>query len=110
MTKAGIVENILFQLGFSKKEYFDLLESVIPIIKFTFEDGVDIKILDFGNFKVKQKKDRIDRNPVTGYTLTIEARRVLTFKPSTKLKYHLNKSSIMKYQVIHFAQVKLVMT
>lgn len=91
MTKKDLAEKIQSQLGFSKKESIDLLESLLSIIKSTLEDGVSIKIHGFGNFEVKQKRNRIGRNPQTGEALTIEARRVLTFKPGTVLRQAVNK-------------------
>ena len=60
-------------------------------MKSTLEQGETLKISGFGNFVVKQKKDRRGRNPQTGETLTIESRRVLTFKPSALLKEAINK-------------------
>jgi integration host factor subunit alpha len=91
VTKADIVERINSELGFSKKESLDLLESVISIMKTTLESGENLKISGFGNFIVKQKADRRGRNPQTGEALTIEARRVLTFKPSPLLRDAINK-------------------
>ena len=91
VTKADIVERINSELGFSKKEALDLLEGVISIMKNTLESGENLKISGFGGFIVRQKKDRRGRNPQTGETLTIEARRVLTFKPSPLLRDAINK-------------------
>ncbi len=91
MTKAEIVERINSELGFSKKESLDLLESVISIMKTTLESGENLKISGFGSFTVKQKADRRGRNPQTGEALTIEARRVLTFKPSALLRHAINQ-------------------
>lgn len=53
--------------------------------------GEKIKITGFGNFEIKQKADRRGRNPQTGETITIEARRILAFKPSNILKQAVNK-------------------
>lgn len=91
MTKADIVERISAATGFSKKESADMLETVFSIMKNTLEAGEKIKVSGFGNFEIKQKKDRKGRNPQTGEAITIEARRVLTFKPSTILKQAINK-------------------
>jgi integration host factor subunit alpha len=91
MTKSDLVERIHTNTGFSKKDSADILESVFSIIKNTLEAGEKIKIAGFGNFEVKQKRDRVGRNPQTGETITIEARRILTFKPSTLLKQAINK-------------------
>ncbi|MDR3579961.1 MAG: integration host factor subunit alpha [Oryzomonas sp.] len=91
MTKADIVERIMTSTGFSKMESFDMFELVFSIMKSTLENGEDIKISGFGKFEVKQKQGRRGRNPQTGEDLTIEARRVLTFKPSTILRKVINQ-------------------
>jgi integration host factor subunit alpha len=91
MTKADLVEMIHQTIGFTKKESADMLETVLSIMKDTLESGEKLKISGFGNFEVKQKNDRRGRNPQTGETITIEARRVLTFKPSTLLRQAINR-------------------
>ena len=83
MTKADIVERIHQRIGFSKKESAEMVETVFGLLKLTLESG-------FGNFVVKQKADRRGRNPQTGETITIKARRILTFKPSQVLKSAIN--------------------
>jgi len=90
MTKADIVENVSDRCGISKKDSIELVELVFSILKNTLEIGEDIKISGFGKFEVKSKHARKGRNPQTGDTITIEARRILTFKPSTILKYNIN--------------------
>ncbi len=91
MTKSDIIERIHTKTGFSKKDSTAILESIFSLMKSTMESGEKIKIAGFGNFEVKQKADRRGRNPQTGETITIEARRILTFKPSTVLKTAINK-------------------
>ena len=91
MTKADIAERIQSATGFTKKESSELLEAVFSIMKNTLEAGENLKISGFGNFVVKQKKDRRGRNPQTGESITIEARRILSFKPSHVLKANINK-------------------
>lgn len=93
MTKADIVERIHHQVGFLKKESAEVVESVFSILKDTLESGEKIKIAGFGNFVVKQKADRRGRNPQTGDTITINARRILTFKPSQVLKSAINSET-----------------
>ena len=93
MTKADIVERIHQKIGFSKKESAEMVETVFSILKSTLEEGEKIKIAGFGNFVVKQKADRRGRNPQTGETITIDARRILTFKPSQVLKSAINSSA-----------------
>jgi integration host factor subunit alpha len=90
MTKADLVEKIHTTVGFTKKESAEMLETVFRIMKNTLEAGEKLKISGFGNFEIKQKKDRRGRNPQTGETITIAARRVLTFKPSTLLRKAIN--------------------
>lgn len=90
MTKADIVEKVANKLGFTKRESQDLVESVFSLLKSTLESGENIKISGFGKFEVKQKKDRRGRNPQTGESITIEARRILSFKPSTLLRTAVN--------------------
>ena len=91
MTKADITERIHSELGFSKKESIELLESVLSLMKSTLESGEKIKISGFGNFEVKQKKDRKGRNPQTGEAMTIVARKITSFKPSAILKDKINE-------------------
>jgi integration host factor subunit alpha len=91
MTKADIAERIQAGIGLKKKESVEMIEAVFSIMKSTLERGETLKISGFGNFVVKQKKDRRGRNPQTGETITIESRRILTFKPSALLKDAINK-------------------
>ena len=91
MTKADLAEKIQSVAGCTKKESAEMLETVFSIIKDTLEKGEDLKLSGFGKFEVKRKADRRGRNPMTGEAITIESRRVLTFKPSTLLRQALNK-------------------
>mgnify|MGYP002476456783 FL=1 len=75
----------------TQKESAEMVEAVFSIMKSTFETGETLKISGFGSFVVKQKNDRRGRNPQTGEAINIEARRILTFKPSTVLRDAINK-------------------
>jgi integration host factor subunit alpha len=90
MTKADIIEKINATTGLSKKDSAVMMESVFTIMKESLEAGETIKISGFGNFEVTQKAARKGRNPQTGEAITIEARKVLTFKPSTVLRQAVN--------------------
>lgn len=90
MTKADIIERVAEKCDITKKEAIDMVESVFSILKNTLESGEDIKISGFGKFEVKSKHARRGRNPQTGDDITIAARRILTFKPSTILKSSIN--------------------
>ena len=91
MTKAEIVQAVYTKLGgFSKKESADLVDLVFETMKETLGRGEKIKISGFGNFVVREKNARKGRNPQTGEEILLDARRVLTFKPSQVLKNALN--------------------
>lgn len=90
MTKADICERISSNIGISKKEAAEMVEVVFDIMKNTLESGENLKISGFGKFEVKQKKDRKGRNPQTGESITIEARKILSFKPSVLLRSAIN--------------------
>lgn len=90
MTKADIVEKVYQKIGFSKKEASELVEMVFDQLKDKLCDGDKVKISGFGNFVVREKKERVGRNPQTGDQIKISARRVLTFRPSQVLKAILN--------------------
>ncbi len=91
MTKADIVHAVYSKLGgFSKKEAADLVDLVFETMKETLGRGEKIKISGFGNFVLRDKRQRQGRNPQTGEPITITARRVLNFKASQLLKQSLN--------------------
>src|SRR3954451_382715 len=92
MTKADIVEALYEKVGFSKKEAADLVEMVFDTLKGTLAQGQKIKISGFGNFVVREKRSRVGRNPQTGESIEISARRVLTFRPSQVLRAEVNSS------------------
>lgn len=94
MTKADIVEKVYLKIGFSKKEASELVEMVFDQLKNVLCDGDKVKISGFGNFVVREKNERIGRNPQTGEQIKISARRVLTFRPSQVLKAILNGEDI----------------
>jgi integration host factor subunit alpha len=90
MTKAEIVERVFEKARIAKKDSTELVEAVFDIMKSTLESGEPLKISGFGSFVVKQKADRKGRNPQTGEEITIEARRVLSFKPGSALRQQIN--------------------
>src|SRR6266496_5100638 len=91
MTKADIVQVVYSRLGgFSKKESADIVDMVFEMMKETLGRGEKIKISGFGNFVLRDKRQRPGRNPQTGDPIKISERRVLTFKASQILKQALN--------------------
>ena len=89
LTKTEIIEQIT-ELGFSKKESAELFKSLLEIIKSSLENGEDVLVSGFGKFQVKDKAPRRGRNPATNDDMFLDARRVVTFKCSGKLKRRLN--------------------
>ena len=91
MTKAEIVQALYTKVGgFSRKESADLVDLVFDMIKETLGRGEKIKVSGFGNFVLRDKRQRPGRNPQTGQPIKITERRVLTFKASQILKQVLN--------------------
>jgi integration host factor subunit alpha len=91
MTKAEIVQALYARVGgFSKKESADIVDLVFEMLKETLSKGEKIKISGFGNFVLRDKRQRPGRNPQTGDPIKISERRVLTFKASQILKQALN--------------------
>nr|WP_275936707.1 integration host factor subunit alpha [Labilithrix luteola] len=94
MTKAEIVQALYAKVGgFSKKESADIVDLVFEMMKETLGRGEKIKISGFGNFVLRDKRQRPGRNPQTGDPIKISERRVLTFKASQILKHALNPKS-----------------
>ena len=90
MTKADLAQKVNDISNLTLKESVDIVESVLDIVKETLEKGETLKISGFGSFIVKQKRARRGRNPQTGESITLDARRVLTFKPSNLLRDAIN--------------------
>ena len=74
----------------SQREAVDLVESVLELVKETLFQGEAIKIAGFGKFDVREKKPRMGRNPKTKEPMLIEARRVVKFTVSEKLRGKIN--------------------
>ena len=86
LTKIDIIEAVYTHLGIPKKDCIRIVESVFEIIKDDLGKGNDVMISGFGKWTVKAKKKRKGRNPQTGKELMINARKVVTFRPSQVLK------------------------
>ena len=90
VTRAHLAEMIYAEVGLSRNESADLLESVLARMASTLENGESVKISGFGTFSVRQKGRRVGRNPKTGEEVPILPRRVLVFRPSQVLRAHVN--------------------
>lgn len=89
LTKQDIVMKVN-ELGFTKKQSVDIIETLLEIMKQTLEQGDDVLISGFGKFCVKEKNVRRGRNPATGEDLLLPERKVVTFKCSGKLRNKIN--------------------
>ncbi len=95
MTKAEIVQALYSKVGgFSRKESAELVDLVFEMMKETLGGGEKIKVSGFGNFVLRDKRQRPGRNPQTGQPINITERRVLTFKASQILKQALNQNGL----------------
>jgi integration host factor subunit alpha len=86
LTKATIAETLFDELGLNKREAKELVEQFFEEIRLALENGYQVKLSGFGNFDLRDKKERPGRNPKTGEEIPITARRVVTFRPGQKLK------------------------
>ena len=86
LTKADMVENLFDELGLNKREAKELVEMFFEEIRIALETGDHVKLSGFGNFMLRDKKQRPGRNPKTGKPIPVSARRVVTFRPGQKLK------------------------
>lgn len=86
LTKALLAELLFDQIGLNKRESKDMIDGFFDLIAASLVDGQDVKITGFGNFQIRTKAPRPGRNPRTGEAIPIQARRVVTFHASQKLK------------------------
>ena len=91
LTRMDLGESLVREIGLSRSESSDLVESVLAHLSDTLVSGEMVKISSFGTFSLRDKKARVGRNPKTGEEAAIVPRMVLTFRPS-----HLMKSSVAK--------------
>ena len=90
LTKDHIISSIGNCIGVTKYESTRLVESVLEIVKSSLSNGEDVLITGFGKFIVRKKEARRGRNPATGEDLTLEPRRVITFKCSARMRDRIN--------------------
>jgi len=86
LTKAELAELLFERLGLNKRESKDMVEAFFELVHSTLVRGEDVKLSGFGNFNIRRKAPRPGRNPRTGESVPINARNVVTFHASHKLK------------------------
>ncbi len=86
LTRADLADAINRKLGFSRAESLDMVESILGHMCGALADGENVKVSGFGTFLLRDKAERVGRNPKTGIEVPITPRRVLTFRASQMLK------------------------
>ena len=86
ITRADLAEELYRNIGLSHNESAEIIEMFFEEILQCFEKGEEVKLTSFGTFKIRNKKERVGRNPKTGVEAKISSRKVVTFKPSSHIK------------------------
>ena len=86
LTKSEMADKLFEELGLNKREAKELVEQFFEEIRICLENNEQVKLSGFGNFNLRDKRQRPGRNPKTGEAIPISARRVVTFRPGQKLK------------------------
>ncbi|WP_234421337.1 integration host factor subunit alpha [Erythrobacter sp. EC-HK427] len=86
LTRADLADLINRKMGFSRAESLEMVEAIMAKMCDAMADGENVKISGFGSFVLRDKRERIGRNPKTGVEVPITPRRVMTFRASQKLK------------------------
>ncbi len=92
LTKTDLVDKVYISSSLSKAQSVEAVELFLSLTKASLIRGEDLLLSGFGKFSVRDKNERRGRNPQTGSALMLEARRVVTFKPSGLLRTRVNKT------------------
>ncbi|MEQ8825657.1 MAG: integration host factor subunit alpha [Filomicrobium sp.] len=90
LTRADLAEAVVRQVGLPRNESQELVELVLKEISGCLANGEPVKLSSFGSFGIREKGERVGRNPKTGEEVPITPRRVLVFRPSTIMKDRIN--------------------
>lgn len=93
LTRSSLAEAIYAAVGLSRAESAALVEAVLEAVAASLEAGEAVKITGFGTFAIRQKGQRVGRNPKTGEEVPIAPRRVLSFRPSQQLRLRINPAA-----------------
>lgn len=91
LTRADLAESINRRVGLSRADSLDMVESILDHLCDALAEGENVKISGFGTFVLRDKKERVGRNPKTGVEVPITPRRVMTFRASQLLKERVAK-------------------
>ena len=90
LTRADLAETVVQKVGLPRNELQELVELVIKVLSESLAEGEAVKLSSFGSFNIRQKGERVGRNPKTGQEVPITPRRVLVFRPSNIMKDRIN--------------------
>ncbi len=96
LTRADLSNSVYEQIGLSLQECNALVDSVIEEVSSALEQGNSVKISSFGTFNLRNKKQRMGRNPKTGVEVPITSRTVLSFNASNLMKAKVNSNLVGK--------------
>jgi len=91
-TRQSLADLVYKELGISKVEASNFIDDIFDLMSVELEKKNKVKIANFGAFNIREKKQRIGRNPKTKVDKVISSRTVITFKPSKVLKNKINKT------------------
>ena len=94
LTRAQLTEAVYEEVGLSRNESAELVESVLKEMSKALIRGEPVKISSFGSFTIRSKSERVGRNPKTLEEVPISPRRVIIFKPSHVLKSRINSPQV----------------
>ena len=90
LTRADLAETVVQKVGLPRNESQEMVELVIKVLSDQLAEGEAVKLSSFGSFNIRQKGERVGRNPKTGKEVPITPRRVLVFRPSNIMKDRIN--------------------
>ncbi len=96
LTRADLADAVVQRVGLSRNESQELVETVLSEICTSLEDGDPVKLSSFGSFGLREKGERVGRNPKTGEEKVISPRRVLVFRASNIMKNKINRGLVRR--------------
>jgi integration host factor subunit alpha len=92
ITRAELIEALVQETNKTRQECAQFLEDMLSVMEIALVEGETVKLSRFGNFVVRQKRERVGRNPKTGQEVPITPRRVVTFRPSQLLRERVERA------------------
>jgi integration host factor subunit alpha len=96
LTRADLADAVVHKVGLPRNESQELVELVLNEISASLARGETVKLSSFGSFGIRQKGQRVGRNPKTGQEVPITPRRVLVFRPSNIMKERINSGLLRR--------------